>query len=747
MLKEGQNKLFTYANKYVPEKVVQANNKKKSWKYGFDETHDLIVISKDGTIGNILKINELYIALPEKPKKVYRRSRIKKEQYWEAKEYPKALKSIPTIFAWNETGKEFQEKWIPYIETEFERREDGFWFYNNGEPTYITGSHYMYLQWTKIDVGVPDYRESNRIFFIFWEACKADNRSYGMCYLKNRRSGFSFMSSSESVNQATITSDARFGILSKSGSDAKKMFTDKVVPISVNYPFFFKPIQDGMDRPKSELAYRVPAAKLTRKGIGKTDSLADLQGLDTTIDWKNTGDNSYDGEKLRLLVHDESGKWEKPDNILNNWRVTKTCLRLGSKIIGKCMMGSTSNSLDKGGGNFKKLFEDSNPLERNANGQTKSGLYSLFIPMEWNMEGFIDRYGHPVLSEVTEPIDGIDGEVIHQSVLSFWNNEVSSLKQDSDALNEFYRQFPMTTSHAFRDESKNTIFNLTKIYEQIDYNDSFGSNTDLIRGDFYWINGNRDTNVGWSPNPKGRFRINWIPPKELQNGVERRGNLSYPKNSDIGAFGCDSYDISGVVNGGGSKGALHGMTKFHMSDGPVNSFFLEYISRPPTAEIFYEDVLMAIHFYGMPILVENQKPRLLYYLKERGYRPFSINRPDKVKNKLSKSEKELGGIPSSSAVISAHAEALEAYIQTNIGVIDNPNSSEIGNVGNMSFTRTLLDWANYDISNRTKYDATVSSGFAIMANQSRIKVEKKDTKISLNFAKYSNKGFVSEIIK
>ncbi len=106
----------------------------------------------------------------------------------------------------------------------------------------------------------------------------------------------------------------------------------------------------------------------------------------------------------------------------------------------------------------------------------------------------------------------------------------------------------------------------------------------------------------------------------------------------MGSFGCDSYDISGVVNGGGSKGALHGMTKFHMDDGPVNAFFLEYISRPPTAELFYEDVLMAIHFYGMPILVENQKPRLLYYLKERGYRPFSISRPDKDKRALSKAE-------------------------------------------------------------------------------------------------------------
>ena len=186
----------------------------------------------------------------------------------------------------------FKEKYYDYIDEEFKRREEGFSFINKGIPTYITGSHYMYLQWSKIDVGAAEFRESNRLFFIFWEACKADERSYGMCYLKNRRSGFSFMASSELVNQATISSDSRFGILSKSGSDAKKMFTDKVVPISVNYPFFFKPIQDGMDRPKTELAYRVPASKLTRKKLNAGETVEELEGLDTTIDWKNTGDNS-----------------------------------------------------------------------------------------------------------------------------------------------------------------------------------------------------------------------------------------------------------------------------------------------------------------------------------------------------------------------------------------------------------------------------------------------------------------------
>ena len=141
---------------------------------------------------------------------------------WTPFEYPKEIKNIKSVFEWKDYPEEFKSKWESYIDEEFNRREDGFWFFNKNVKTYITGTHYMYLQWAKIDVGKPDFREANRLFFIFWEACKADQRSYGMCYLKNRRSGFSFMSSSETVNQATISSDARFGILSKSGSDAKK---------------------------------------------------------------------------------------------------------------------------------------------------------------------------------------------------------------------------------------------------------------------------------------------------------------------------------------------------------------------------------------------------------------------------------------------------------------------------------------------------------------------------------------------
>ena len=386
--------LFKVLENHIKPKVLKRNNRYKKWEYGYNKEHDIIVISKTGEIGKVYEIQNLKIALPKQSENIVKF----KSNKWERTLLPKAFKRIKTIFDWEEYDVDFKETWYDYIDKEFEYREKGFWFINKDKPTYLTGTHYMYLQWSKIDVGKPDFRESNRLFFIFWEACKADDRSYGICYLKNRRSGFSFMASGETVNSATISTDSRFGILSKSGPDAKTMFTDKVVPISVNYPFFFKPIQDGMDRPKTELAYRVPASKFTRRKLETNETLRELTGLDTTVDWKNTGDNSYDGEKLKLLVHDESGKWERPNNILNNWRVTKTTLRLGSKIIGKCMMGSTSNALDKGGDNFKKLYYDSDVTKRNANGQTRSGLYSLFIPMEWNYEGYIDAYGVPVFN-------------------------------------------------------------------------------------------------------------------------------------------------------------------------------------------------------------------------------------------------------------------------------------------------------------------------------------------------------------
>lgn len=1059
-----------------PGTPKELEKKQGKFTYGYNKEYDIVIISKDGTLGEIYEINGLKIGLP-KPSEVHQRSNKKQEQYWERLEFPAELKKVRSAKQWNEMLPGFKSRWEPYIDKEWDRRENGFWFMNNGQETYITGSHYMYVQWAKIDVGYADYREANRIFHIYWEACKADSRSYGMNYLKIRRSGFSFMADNEIVNQATMTKEARFGILSKTGDDAKTLFTDKVVNTSNGLPFFFKPVQDGMDKPKTELAYRLPAMRITRKNL--YNHMEDSEeGLNSSIDWKNTGDNSYDGEKLKLLIHDEcyspetkilmsdfsfkeikdieigdsvmveggkikkvvkktsgeterflvkqpygedyivtknhrlvfndynkgevilkpeqyinaskyrkkhltrvtskgvemedsfrgmppyllglwlgdgrkgcmtilvnkeeepeilqylgriaqmrnidfklvktdskkviqfrflginnelrkigvqnnkhipidymkssidsrlqllagiiesdgysdknkniisigmskkdlinqirilalscglscssvkekttnfnsksynisisgnlseiplitekksfegynpitrgrrnkvwvekldigpyvgiqvdaendderklilsdftismnSGKWLKPNNITNNWKVTKTCLRLGSRVIGKCMMGSTCNALEKGGQNFKDIYEDSDPLKRSKNGQTKSGLYKLFIPMEWNMEGFIDRYGFPVFRTPEHPVLGVDGEMIEMGAIDYWENEVESLKGDPDALNEFYRQFPRSESHAFRDESKSALFDLTRIYDQIDFNDSQLSSHYLTKGRFEWRDGIKDTEVIWVPDSRGRFLISWVPAQGLRNRFEKRGDLFYPLNEHIGAFGCDPYDISGTVDGRGSNGSLHGLTKnFSVENAPVSEFFLEYIARPQTAEIFYEECLMALVFYGMPVLAENNKPRFLYHLKNRGYRPFSMNRPDKPLFKLSVTEKELGGIPNNSEdVKQIHSDAIQTYINKNIGYDREGTYRDPGEIGNMPFTKTLNNWARFDINNRTKFDAAISSGLAIMANQKTVYLpDKQKAKVSINIPKYKNSGLNSQLV-
>ena len=365
--------------------------------------------------------------------------------------------------------------------------------------------------------------------------------------------------------------------------------------------------------------------------------------------------------------------------------------------------------------------------------------------MEWNYEGFIDSYGIPVFETPREATEGPQGDKIDIGVIEHWENEAAGLKDDPDALNELYRQFPRTEEHAFRDETKNSIFNLQKIYEQIDYNENAKSSGLISKGNFQWENGIKDSRVIFTPDLKGRFNISWVPSLNLQNRVILINGRKSPGNEHIGAFGCDSYDISGTTDGGGSKGALHGLTKFSMEDAPSNTFFLEYIARPQTAEIFFEDVLMALVFYGMPLLAENNKPRLLYYLKRRGYRGYSMNRPDKTAHKLSVAEREVGGIPNSSEDIKqVHAAAIESYIDKYVGLQEN------GDYGNIYFNKTLNDWSKFNINNRTKFDASISSGLAVIACNRHLYVPKKQrtTKmLDFEFKKYNNQGSFSKIIK
>ena len=678
--------------------------------------------------GEVMEFDNLKIVLPKKPrykKDILYHDLPKAKQKWTRIPPPKALTRA--------NASDF----VDYIEEEFRRRMDGLWFYNNGVPTYITGSHYMFIQWSKIDIGYPDYRDANRTFFIFWEACKLDKNSYGMCFLKNRRSGFSYMASSETVNLSTMTYESRFGILSKTGADAKTMFTDKVVRIYRNYPFFFQPIQDGSSNPRVELAFREPAKKITKN----QKHIEDSEALNSSIDWKNTGDNSYDGEKLKLLVHDEAAKWIGQNSIKKNWGVTQTCLLLGRKIVGKCMMGSTANKLQDGGSEYKDIFYDSNSGDKDLNGRTKSGLYQLFIPAQDNLEGFIDEYGYSIAETPDKPVMGVDEMMIDVGAKDYIQNRRDALKNDTVALSEFKRQFPFTIEEAFRNDTQSCIFDVERIYQQMDYNEVNSITT--TRGEFIWKGGVRDAEVIWVPHAKGKWDISWVPETQDQNVIGSRFNKKFPGRSDSLVAGCDPYDHDTTTDGRRSDAAAHVFHKFSMSSDASMQFVCEYINRPPKSEIFYEDMIKMCVFYGCQILVENNKVGILKYFENRGYYEYLMDRPEMTHTEWSRGKQKTKGIPGSgAAVINAQAEAIATYIYDHVGM-----NTATGEMGRCYFNVLLDDWSRFEIDNRTKYDASISSSLALLASQKYIK-PKKELKVSSPLVKrYTNKGMSSKKIR
>ena len=686
-----------------------------------------IKIDPNGTEGEHVELHGLLVVLPKKPKRseILFHDKPKELQMWQRIPLPEELQRVRSMDEWFEKPAEFRNKFRSYVEKEFQRRRDGVWFYNNGLPTYITGRHYMFLQWSKIDIGYPSYLAFQREIFLHMAACEVDPRCFGQLYTKCRRSGYTNICSAVLVDEASQVKEKLLGIQSKTGKDAQEnIFMKKVVAIFRSYPFFFKPIQDGTTNPRMELAFREPSKRITK--TNKTSYRGDA--LNTVINWKNTTNNAYDGEKLHILYLDEAGKWEKPTDIREAWRIERTCLIVGRKIVGKAIMGSTVNPMNKGGNEYKGLWYDSDPNERNSNGRTRSGLYRIFIPAYDALEGFFDQYGNPVVEDPEKEVEGIDGDFITIGSKTYLKNERRSFKDNPSELNEVTRQFPFTEDEAFRDSIEGSLFNIGKIYQQIEHNEELFPDP-VIRGNFTWKE--KDKEVVFSPTPNGRFRVCWMPDTTQRNIVKIDRGKRVAPFGEYGCGGVDSYDLDATVDGRGSKGALHMYNKFSLKR-PPNMFVVEYASRPDLASIFYEDVLMCAFYYGYPLLVENNKYGIVRYFESRGYDGYLMDRPKHLLSSSSHVNVKTKGIPSNSQdVIQSHAQSIEKYIHEHVGV-----DSETGEVGKMYFNRTLEDWIGFKIDKRTKFDLTISSGLALLATQKPKEKERSNFKEKVFFRRY-----------
>ena len=732
--------MIFYLGHKVEEEIVDhktrlARNKAKSWKYGYDESIDVIIISKDGTLGEIYHINGLQIGFPEKPdhKEIINWDKTAANQKWKREAMPSGLNK----------DNQFDPKYSDFIERQFKNREEGVWIYIKGTAIYVTGVYWFGIQWVREEVDYPNFRIIQNELMIFWEACKADKRCFGMQYVKNRRIGASFMAIIELLESGTINEDKLLGIVSKTGKDSSKIF-NRLVKGFKRLPCFFQPLWDGTNTPKKELILDVPTKKRAKNEIENED------GLGSTISWHNTAINAMDGDALFRSLLDESAKYPPDVPFDKYWYIVKTAHSKGIRITGKSMVVSTVNAKKKGGAEYQKIWEDSDLQKRDKNGQTISGLYPIMIPAKYCLEGKFDIYGFTIIEDSETPILTDEGEYTKEGSITWIANKIESLKNDPENLNEFLRQFPDTVRDAFRDEATDCSFNLMKLQEQIDHNEFDLKPDEIERGNFTWVGGIQDTTVQWNPNPNGRF---WIakhchPTEDFRNRKERKlinGILAWaPTASHIGCFGVDPYNRSKTVDSRGSLGAAHLSTKTNTSALPNEAFILEYIDRPATVELFFEDMLMMMVYYSMPMLCELSNEKFLTMIKDRGYRHFSMNNPFKNWTQLSATEKEFGGLPPQDAKIGDQQfYAIESYIEDYVGVARESGNRLLGEMGYMPFTRTLMQWKDVDPKQRTKYDAYISSSLSRLGNQKlEIKVKDREPR-KIPLTMYNNSGNIS----
>lgn len=633
-------------------------------------------------------------------------NRKKENQKWFRQESPENL-TVNTV-------DEHEE----FIDREFDRIENGIWIMINGKKTYLTGMHYYYLNYIQIDIGYPDYRDRDRLFFYFLEASIKHSKSLGVTLVKPRRFGATWMAVAYVLHALTRTKNAIGGLMSKTGEDAKDFFKEKLAFSFVKLPFWLQPTTSSGNNPTSSIDFTEPTTR-TKESAQNINKGA---GLDSYIRWKTTTENAFDGKKLLRWFFDEIGKLKKEVNLSKTVNIHSKCLRTGRKIVGHGFLPSTVNELEKGGEEYEDFFMQSVLDEENEYEQTPSGFWGVFIPAYDGLEGFIDEYGGSVIDDPKEPVMGVDGELITEGSKTFLLRERKLKEGNPSSLIEEKRQMPWTIEEAFYKSALDCHFDAGRIQEQQEYNENLLNNK-VVRGEFFWEGTPYESDVEFIPSSNGNFYTSWIPSKEQSNQRFYRGDKVYPSNSHLGLCGMDSYDIDKAIDSRGSDGGFHVYNKISIDDNaPSKAFVLEYIHRPKSAFKFYEDVLKAAQYYGYPILIENNKYGAVRYAEERGYGGYFMDRPRHTlpkhnRNKAAASKTK--GVPSNSEdIINAHAESIQIYVLKHVGEMEN------GEMGDMPFNRTLEDWKQFDINNRTKYDATISSGLCLLGASAPVKTKR-----------------------
>ena len=614
---------------------------------------------------------------------VYKRSDIQPEQYW--KRIPLPSWYADTMKEWDEYDKKkkdeapefYDEKLEDFKKQEWDRRLNGFWYMNNGKATYLTGIHYLYLQWWSIDIGYPKFRMPDLEKFYFMDYCIQDPLCMGMLEVTKRRFGKSFVAGLFVTEYTTRTKMTNGGIQSKTGSDAKKFFAKTVVNPFRRLPKFFRPEYDmslGVN-PKSEMRFQ----KTNVRGK-KAEENVDKDELGSVIDHQSADTVAYDGQKLHRYVADECGKTTEV-NVYDRHEVVRYCLLDDEgKIIGKALYTTTVEKLtsEKDGVQdaFKLLWEESNQEKRQDNGTTSSGLYRFFMSAKRTRN--FDDFGFPDEEKTLLQIEA-DRETV---------------KNNPRALSARIRKEPLTIDEAFSTDSDKCIFNVMNIGAREIY---LKENPVLKRKVIFYRD--MDQTVKWREATEKEEDFHWkisqFPAKGEENKYQYDLKLKKPGRIHDGAIAIDGYSNS---QGGkfGSKASAWIGRRYDMMDPKNTGKAIGHLyGRPQVKETLHEQVMLASEYYGYKAWYEHNSDDYLSYFRDRGrvgylgsYPMTSID-PSKREN-----AERYKGFPTTPFSLTKQADTGIMYFEHHIDSID--------------FENLLEDAKKFDPNNRTDFDQTVS---------------------------------------
>lgn len=643
----------------------------------------------------VRKIGEYEICLPDPP------SITKIANYGKPKEKQKFVSnwsSDKEILSWDE------KKRNDFEAQEWDRRTNGYWFYNCGNIEYVTGTNYLYINWFKIDIGLPSFIDSDRDFYYIWDYTVKNPAARGLIHITNRRDGKTYRAICCQYDMISKTPNSHGGIQSKSGQDAKRVF-DKLVFSWKRLPYFYKPVDIGESYPKSKLEFTEPG-KRTTKTQKKEYGLI----LDSWLDYENARAEAYDGTKQLINIQDEIGKTEDV-NVYDRINIVKETVMNGSQIVGKILATTTVEDMEnKGGDNCKRVWDASDPNKLLPDGQTQIGLLRYFKPAYYGFRGsdengvpFVDEYGYS------------DQERTKQYQL----RKREALRNSDDVISD-RRKYPHDIYDCFIHDSKQAYFDISKIEQQLRHNETLPDKF-LVTGDFQWKNGIQDTEVEWVPKETGKWKVAWMPKPEFWNKKIIKYGKVGPGNEGAGVFGLDPYDQDTTVDNRKSNAAAYGLRTFDPFD-PFNSgiFVIEYVNRPRYADIMFEDQIMQCVFYGWPILIEKNKIGAIAYFERRGYKNYLLHRPDETHTDFSRKngeeDNDIGIAMSGKEPRMALLYATESYIAHKVGVVQ--EEGEKPYMGRCYFDRLLKCWGSFNLGDEwTKYDELVGAGLAILGSR------------------------------